>query len=103
MGLGKLFRRPSIQEMHFISWLIKDIFWCFRFDNLATLMVAPTVILTIYILIKDNCNRKVNYIISSWVMMNVFWMLHEIHGFPFFVAKIFMFLGLVTALKSILK
>lgn len=45
-------------------------------------MIAPTLILTFYILYIEKDNRDANITLLSWVLMNVFWMSHELHGIP---------------------
>jgi hypothetical protein len=91
----------NIQEIHVISWLLKDIFWCLKLVWLATFMVIPTSILTIYILLIEKENRNSNLTLSSWVFMNIFWMLHELQNFPFWPVQIFMFLGILNTLRLI--
>ena len=87
----------KIDKYHFSLWLIKDICWFMKLNFLATLMVIPTLILTIY-LINDSIKQRdyfsPNLIFSSWILMNIFWMLHEIHNFPIVIAQIFSLLGL---------
>lgn len=84
-----------IQEIHVITWLIKDIFWCFKFVWMATIMVIPTTLIAFYILYKDKENRQTNLIMLSWLFMNIFWMLHEIHNFNFFPVYLFMMSGFI--------
>lgn len=93
----------DIQKIHVTSWLFKDIFWCFKFTWLATIMVFPTAFLTIFILIKEKENKVTNWILTSWVFMNIFWMLHETHNFPFWPIQIFMLLGIFCTFKSLVK
>jgi hypothetical protein len=93
----------NIQELHVTSWLLKDIFWCLKFSLCATLMVVPTSFLTIYILLKEKENIDSNITLSSWVFMNVFWMLHELHNLPFWFVQVFMFLGILNTFRVIIK
>lgn len=87
------------QNLHIISWLLKDIFWSMKWTWLATFMVFPTSFLTIYILITDKENRNSNLILSSWVFMNVFWMLHELHNTPYWPVQVFMILGIFSIIN----
>jgi hypothetical protein len=93
----------NIQELHVTSWLLKDMFWCMKFTWLATIMVFPTSVLTIYLLFKEKDNIDANLVLTSWVFMNVFWMLHELQNFPFWFVQIFMLLGIFNTFRLILK
>jgi len=66
-------------------------------------MVVPTGFLTLYILFKEKQNRESNLILSSWVFMNIFWMLHELQGFPFWSVQLFMLAGIFSVLKTLYK
>jgi hypothetical protein len=66
-------------------------------------MVIPTAILTIYILVKEKENIDTNLIVSNWVFMNIFWMLHELHGFPHYMIIVFMVLGIISVLRTLIK
>lgn len=101
MGIRDYFKKWSIQEVHFTSWLIKDVFWCLKFKWLATMMVFPTLFLTVFILIKEKENRNTNLILSSWVLMNIFWMLHELQNFPQWIITVCMIFGGFTVINSI--
>lgn len=92
----------DIQKIHVISWLFKDIFWCLKLTILATMMIIPTSILTIYLLIKEKDNRETNLVLFSWVFMNIFWMVHELHGTPLWFVFIFMSTGILFTLKSLI-
>jgi hypothetical protein len=102
LGIRTTFKDWSVQKAHFSSWLLKDAFWCLKLTWFATFMVIPTTILTLYLLFKEKDNLDTNYIVSSWVFMNIFWMLHELHGFPFFII-IFMVLGLFSVMRMLFK
>jgi len=93
----------NIQEIHIISWLFKDIFWCLKFTWMATFMVIPTSILTLYIFITEKENRKSNLTLLSWVFMNIFWMLHELQNLPFWPVQMFMLLGIFSTFRNIIK
>jgi hypothetical protein len=93
----------DIQELHVTSWLLKDIFWCLKFTWMATFMIIPTSILTLYLLLTEKNNRDGNITLTSWVFMNVFWMLHELQNLPFWLVQIFMFLGIFNILRLIIK
>jgi hypothetical protein len=103
MGIMDYLKKWSIQEVHFTSWLIKDVFWCLKFKWLATFMVFPTIFLTIFILVKEKENRDTNLILTSWVLMNIFWMLHELQNFPYWIVTIWMVFGGLVVGKSLRK
>jgi hypothetical protein len=103
MGIKNPFRVPEVHEIHVTSWLLKDIFWCFKLVSLATAMIVPTAFFTIYLLVKEKKHRQINLILASWVFMNIFWMVHELYGFPFWPIYIFVISGLTVIIKSFLK
>jgi len=93
----------NVQEIHVTSWLLKDIFWCLKFTWLATLMVFPTSVLTIYLLVTEKDNRDANITLFSWVFMNIFWMLHELQNFPFWPVQLFMLSGIFNTFRLLTK
>jgi hypothetical protein len=103
MGVREFFNKWSIQEVHFTSWLNKDGFWCLKFKWLATFMVFPTIFLTIYILVKEKENRSTNLTLTSWVFMNIFWMLHELQNFPQWMVTVCMIFGGLSIGNSLRK
>jgi hypothetical protein len=66
-------------------------------------MVFPTGLLTLYLLFKEKEYLNSNLILSSWVFMNIFWMLHELQNFPMWSVHIWMILGGLSILKSLYK
>ena len=94
-----MFKR-SVNKWHVASWLFKDIAWCLKLATLATIMVIPTLLLTAYILIAQKEERDQNLILSSWVLMNVFWMMHELHDWSKYLIFVFMILGIVFSFLS---
>jgi hypothetical protein len=66
-------------------------------------MVFPTIFFTVFLLITEKGQRDTNLILSSWVSMNIFWMLHELQGFPMFPVQISMFLGTISVIYSLRK
>jgi|LauGreDrversion4_2_1035121.scaffolds.fasta_scaffold23765_5 hypothetical protein len=93
----------DIQELHVISWLLKDMFWCLKLNMLATIMVIPTAFLTIYLLIKEKDKRLLNLTLFSWVFMNITWMLHEIYDTPEWPIRVFMLLGIAMTIRFVAK
>lgn len=101
MGIKNPFKTWTKQEVHFTSWLFKDVFWCLKLPLLATIMIIPTLFLTFYILIKDKEERETNFILASWVLMNVFWMLHELQNTPYWIVQVCMILGGISVMNSL--
>jgi len=66
-------------------------------------MVFPTIFFTVFLLFTEKDQRDTNLILSSWVSMNIFWMLHELQGFPMFPVQISMFLGAFSVIYSFRK
>ena len=99
--MGKL-TPNNIQTIHFTSWLFKDIFWCLKWTWFATFMIIPTVFLTLYILYTEKENRDANITLMSWVFMNVFWMVHELHNLPMWGVYISIGLGVLNTLRLII-
>ena len=89
----------SMKVLHFTSWLFKDIFWSLKWTWMATFMVIPTIFFTIYFLIKEKDERMENWTLFFWVMLNITWMFHEIHGWPIWIMRIFMFLGVLNSIR----
>ena len=93
----------NVDFFQFSFWLLKDVFWLLKWKILAMSMAIPTVILTIYLLVKTKRLISTNTIFSSWVMTNVFWMLHELYGTPLGLAKIFIVTGITTLVLYVIK
>jgi hypothetical protein len=70
---------------------------------MATFMVIPTSLLTVYILLTEKTNRDTNITLFSWVFMNIFWMLHELHELPFWPVQVFMLLGIFNTFRLLVK
>jgi len=67
-------------KLHIISWVIKDSLWCLQLPLFAKIMIIPTIFFSLYMLWNDKENRLENLTVTSWIMMNIFWMLHEFHS-----------------------
>lgn len=93
----------NIHDIHITSWLIKDIFWTLKLTWLSTIMVFPTLFLAIYILLTEKEKIDGNLILFFWLCMNIFWMLHELQNFPYFLVQIFMLLGIFSTIRLIVK
>jgi hypothetical protein len=69
--------RLLILKLHIVFWFLKDCFWCLQWATLSKIMIIPTIILTIILLRIDRENRIENLAITSWILMNALWLLHE--------------------------
>jgi len=73
----------SLENLHVLFWLIKDICWCIGFKPLGVAMIFPTLSVAIYIMIK---NRQLisefthNLAITLWITANSMWMIFEFTG-----------------------
>lgn len=93
----------NIHEIHITSWLVKDIFWTLKWKWLSTFMVLPTLLLALYILLTERKERDGNLTLFSWLLMNIFWMLHELQNLPYWPVQVFMFLGIFNTFRLIYK
>lgn len=82
-------------RFHIVSWLLKDMFWCLKFSTMAIVMIVPTILISIYVLIKHKAERLENAILTSWISMNIFWMLHELIGTSFILVYPPMIIGVL--------
>jgi hypothetical protein len=70
----------SLENLHVLFWLVKDICWCIGFKPLGVAMIFPTLIVAIYITWR---NRHVvaelthNLAITFWILANSMWMIFE--------------------------
>ena len=73
----------SLENLHVLFWLVKDICWCIGFKPLGVAMIFPTLSVAIYIMIK---NRQLvsefvhNLAIALWITANSMWMIFEFTG-----------------------
>ena len=73
----------SLENLHVLFWLVKDICWCIGFKPLGVAMIFPTLSVAIYIMIK---NRQLvsefvhNLAIALWIIANSMWMIFEFTG-----------------------
>jgi hypothetical protein len=73
----------SLENLHVLFWLVKDICWCIGFKPLGVAMIFPTLSVAVYIMIK---NRHIvselthNLAIICWITANSMWMIFEFTG-----------------------
>lgn len=73
----------SLENLHILFWLVKDICWCVGFKPLGVAMIFPTLIIALFIMWR---NRRIasevahNLAIAFWITANSMWMIFEFMG-----------------------
>src|SRR5690606_27677314 len=64
------------ENLHIVFWLIKDICWMLETKWLGALMIAPTLAVAVYIIIKTwrMPDVYINLAIFFWIAANSYWM-----------------------------
>ncbi|HUQ64793.1 MAG TPA: hypothetical protein VM101_01475 [Flavitalea sp.] len=73
----------SLENLHVLFWLVKDICWCIGFKPLGIAMIFPTLSVAIYIMIKNRhmvSELTHNLAIMLWIAANSMWMVFEFTG-----------------------
>ena len=67
------------ENLHIVFWLVKDTCWMLELKILGAIMIAPTLLLTVYMMFKTRGMQDVfiNAAIFFWILANSFWMLME--------------------------
>lgn len=74
----------KMENLHIVFWLFKDVAWCLGLKWLGTVMIIPTLIISIVIAyrtrkyISELCH---NMAITVWISANSYWMISEFFGF----------------------
>jgi len=72
-------RIKHYEHLHIVLWLIKDSCWILGLKILGTVMILPTVGLSI--IIVSHTRKKndiyINLAILCWIVANSFWMLSD--------------------------
>ena len=77
-------RYRSMENLHIVFWLFKDIAWCMLWRPLGILMIIPTLFIAIRLSIRnrhdmnDLCH---NLAVVFWITANSYWMITEFFGF----------------------
>ena len=87
--------KALINKLHIISWVLTDIVWYSGNPELTLIMIIPTLLLTGYALIAQKDKREENFVLASWVLMNIMWLLHEIRDWSILPVFLFMTVGVV--------
>lgn len=73
----------SLENLHVLFWLVKDICWCIGFKPLGVTMIFPTLSVAVYIMIKNRQSVSElthNLAIIFWISANSMWMIFEFTG-----------------------
>ena|SRR5688572_243404 len=67
------------ESLHIVFWLIKDTCWMLETRWLGALMIAPTLAVAVYIIIKTfrMPDVYINLAIFFWITANSYWMCME--------------------------
>jgi hypothetical protein len=100
--MNKLSRFRHFENFHIVLWLIKDLSWCMLSKTLGVVMIAPTLLLAIYITWihrHDKAEVLHNSAIVLWICANSVWMVGEFYyaDGTRSLALVFFFAGLATA------
>ena len=74
----------EMENLHIVFWLFKDVAWCLGLKWLGTVMIIPTLIISIVIAyrtrqyVSELCH---NLAITVWISANSYWMVSEFFGF----------------------
>lgn len=74
----------KMENLHIVFWLFKDVAWCLGLKWLGTVMILPTLIISIVIAyrtrqyVSELCH---NLAITVWISANSYWMVSEFFGF----------------------
>ncbi len=90
-----------------ISWFFMDGFWLFGWEAPMLLFGIPALVLHVLILFYDKRPLAyfcVNAAMCSWVFMNIFWSVGDLHGTALFepVAKTFFSIGVAILIFGFL-
>jgi hypothetical protein len=73
-------RFRSLENLHILFWLVKDICWCAGIKTLGVTMIFPTLTVAIYIAWKNRqqiSELTHNIAIALWITANSMWMIFE--------------------------
>lgn len=74
----------KMENLHIVFWLFKDVAWCVGLKWLGTVMIIPTLVISIVIAyrtrqyVSELCH---NLAITVWISANSYWMISEFFGF----------------------
>jgi hypothetical protein len=76
-------RLRLLENLHLPFWLIKDACWALVWRPLGLIMIAPTLLLSVYL--TWNCRRNMgdflpNLSVTLWITANSIWMTDEFYN-----------------------
>lgn len=74
----------KMENLHIVFWLFKDVAWCLGLKWLGTVMIIPTLIISIVIAYRTRkyiSELSHNIAITVWISANSYWMISEFFGF----------------------
>jgi len=87
-------------KLHIISWVLTDIVWYTGNADLTLIMIIPTLLLTGYALASQKNKREENFVVTSWILANIVWLLHEIRDWNMLPVFLFIIVGTVFSFLS---
>lgn len=84
-GTTELYQSPRyrmLENSHILLWLIKDTCWALEFKIGGMVMIAPTLGMAIYLLLRSRGSKPEffhNIAIVLWIMANSIWMIGEFY------------------------
>lgn len=81
---NKIIGLRSIENLHIVFWLFKDVAWCLNIKLLGLTMIIPTLAVSVYITLKNkNIVSELyhNLAVSFWIIANSYWMISEFYHF----------------------
>jgi hypothetical protein len=73
----------KIENLHILFWLVKDLCWCLAFKPLGIVMIAPTLLIALWIAWRTRhiaAELAHNVAIAIWIIANSMWMVSEFWG-----------------------
>ncbi|WP_315817551.1 hypothetical protein [Paraflavitalea speifideaquila] len=73
----------KLENLHILFWLVKDLCWCLLFRPLGMIMIAPTLLVAVWITWKNKhivAELAHNLAITIWITANSIWMIAEFYA-----------------------
>jgi hypothetical protein len=76
-------RLRHYENIHIPLWLVKDTCWMLEFKLLGTIMIVPTLFVSLLLAWKTRHHEEfpINLAICFWITANAYWMCSEFFGF----------------------
>ncbi len=74
----------KMENLHIVFWLFKDMSWAMGWKTLGICMIAPTLLLSIYMSVQFRRTPSEwyhNNAVICWILANSYWMISEFYGF----------------------